>query len=224
LTTAGSSGAEGAGELRTRWNAARAQDRLQLLELLPKGGTVGEVGVFQGQFSRRIWEIARPARLHLVDPWIHQEIPLWKDKSNDFHFDCMRKVQRRFEAEIARRQVLIHQGFSLDVLPLFPDGYFDWIYLDGDHRYDTVRAELALCDRKVKPGGLILGHDYIKPEIYPVETQERLGVVPAVRDFCASTAWEFVFQTPDQPRGSKQCPSFVLIRGGSSGNAHRRVE
>jgi hypothetical protein len=179
---------------------------------MPKGGIVAEVGVFKGNFSQRILEVISPQRLHLIDPWVHQKIPLWKRRTDEDHLDFLRDVQRKFQGEIQDRRAIIHQGFSVDVLALFPDDYFDWVYLDGDHRYATVRAELALCDRKVKPSGLILGHDFIKPELYPPEHHSRLGVVPAVRDFCNSSAWKLVFQTPDQPRGSKQCPTFVLER------------
>jgi len=192
------------------WSQVRVENRTELLRLLPAGGVVAEVGVFRGDFSHRILEIARPRKLHLIDPWVHQEIPLWEKRDDEFHLDCARNVQSRFADAIRQRRVVMHHGFSVDLLPLFPEGYFDWVYLDGDHRYPAVREELEICRTRVKPRGLVCGHDYIKPELYPEETRPRLGVVPAVRDFCEAWGWELVFQTPDQPRGSKQCPSFVL--------------
>jgi hypothetical protein len=194
------------------WETFQAKDRIELLRAMPKGGIVAEVGVFKGNFSRHILEIIDPKRLHLIDPWVHQDIPLWQQRGNEDHLDFLREVQRRFQPEVYRRRVVIHQGFSLDVLTLFPDHYFDWVYLDGDHRFETVRAELMICDCKVKSNGLILGHDFIKPELYPASHHGRLGVVPAVHEFCSMSNWELVFQTPDQPRGSKQCPTFVLRR------------
>jgi len=192
------------------WAGVRAVNRIELLGQLPAGGIVAEVGVFRGDFSQRIVEIAAPRKLHLIDPWVHQEIPLWTGRDDTFHLDCARQVHSRFAPLIRERRVIIHHGFSADVLPLFPAAYFDWVYLDGDHRYPAVREELEVCRTRVKPGGLICGHDYIKPEIYPPEARGRFGVVPAVCDFCAAHGWELVYQTPDQPRGSKQCPTFVL--------------
>lgn len=36
----------------------------------------------------------------------------------------------------------------------------DYLYIDADHSYDAVRADLAAWVPHVKPGGLILGDDY----------------------------------------------------------------
>lgn len=194
------------------WASIKVATRDELLAVLPKGGIVAEIGVFKGGFSERIYKIVQPDRLHLIDPWTHQDLPLWQKKNDKDHGQFMRIVQDRFLDQIRARRVILHQGYSLDLLPLFPDGYFDWVYLDGDHMYETVMRELAIADRKVRIGGRILGHDYIKPELYPSEDRHRLGVVPAVRYFCSCSSWKLVFQTPDQPRGSKRCPTFVLER------------
>ena len=194
------------------WENLKVTTRQELLMHLPSGGVVCEVGVFQGDFSEDIFRITQPRKLHLIDPWVHQDIRLWKKKTTDNHFSSMRKTQQRFQSEIGRRRVILHQGFSTDILSLFPESYFDWVYLDGDHRYESVRLELELCHTRVKPNGLILGHDYIKPELYPEDRRSNYQVVQAVNDFCATHEWHVVFQTPDQPPGSKQCPTFILQR------------
>jgi hypothetical protein len=194
------------------WSQVKAEDRLQLLQYLPKRGTGCEIGVFKGSFSRQLVDVLQPRKLHLVDPWTPQDIRLWQKKSQEFHWNCMREVQSKLAKEIANHQVIIHQAFSVDILALFPTHYLDWIYLDGDHRYETVRLELELAHTRVKPNGLIMGHDFIKPEIYPPERRSDFQVVQAVYDFCTVYPWDLVFQTPDQLPGSQACPSFVLRR------------
>jgi hypothetical protein len=82
------------------WTTFHAHDRVELLSALPQGGVVGEVGVFKGNFSRRILEIVAPERLHLIDPWVHQDIPLWHGRTDENHLDFLRDVQRRFQPEI----------------------------------------------------------------------------------------------------------------------------
>lgn len=43
---------------------------------------------------------------------------------------------------------------------LFPDESLDFVFIDADHRYAEVRADVARWWPKVKPGGTIAGHDY----------------------------------------------------------------
>lgn len=57
-------------------------------------------------------------------------------------------------------RAVIHCGTSAEVLTTFPDGYYDWIYIDGDHSEAAVRADLELAWRKVRAGGIIAGDDY----------------------------------------------------------------
>ena len=63
---------------------------------------------------------------------------------------------------------------------LFPDDYLDWVYIDASHRYEDVREDIAVWHRKVKPGGILSGHDY----------SNCAGVEKAVREFAASRACE----------------------------------
>jgi predicted O-methyltransferase YrrM len=55
----------------------------------------------------------------------------------------------------------VHRARSVDAASSFPDAYFDWIYIDGDHSYEGVTADLAAWRSKVKPGGCISGDDYM---------------------------------------------------------------
>ena len=50
-------------------NAKLILTREKLLELLPKGGTVAELGVDNGDFSQKILSINQPEKLYLVDFW-----------------------------------------------------------------------------------------------------------------------------------------------------------
>lgn len=60
---------------------------------------------------------------------------------------------------------------------LFRDESIDFCFIDGDHSYASVIADLAAWWPKVRPGGLITGHDYRQPAPW------LLDVTRAVHDF-----------------------------------------
>ena len=76
----------------------------------------------------------------------------------------------------------LHIGFDEDVLQQFPDHYFDWVYLDTSHEYESTKVELSLLSRKVKPEGIILGDDWFSDPSHLFYGQYR-AVTEFVRDF-----------------------------------------
>jgi len=62
-------------------------------------------------------------------------------------------------------RVHIHKGFTNDVVKLFPDEYFDLVFIDANHEYDFVKADIALWYPKMKKGGFFCGDDYFYPSV-----------------------------------------------------------
>ena len=44
--------------------------------------------------------------------------------------------------------------------PMFADGSLDFVYIDAEHTFEAVSADIRLWLPKIKPGGAIGGHDY----------------------------------------------------------------
>lgn len=162
-------------------------NRDALLESLPAGAVVAEVGVDHGDFSSRILEITRPARLHLIDAW----------DSKRYHGGLEHFVRERFAREIGAGCMQLHRGFSTTVLAEFPDGHFDWIYVDTDHSYETTKRELEIARSKMKPNGVIAGHDFVTGNW---NSGFRYGVVEAVHEFCLKHDWELIALTHETDR------------------------
>lgn len=180
---------------------ARAQARLLLLRSMPTNAICAEIGVWQGDFSAQILSETRPAKLHLIDPWqvVHDDAhrrAWWSaNRITQDEMDAMsRDVRQRFTREIASDQVAIHRVSSVDAASLFPDGHFDWVYLDADHVYEAVRADTEAWSRKVKPGGFITGDDYIDYE----KMFWGAGVQRAVSEFVGGGSAELVAVHADQ--------------------------
>lgn len=142
--------------------------RLTLLERMPKGSICAEIGVYKGDFSEHILNVVRPKQLHLIDPWYYETGAKYqhtwhggKVGVNQAHMDELyESVERRFRKEISAGTVVIHRASSSVALNNFPIAFFDWVYIDGNHLYDFVRADIELSLRVVRPGGLIAGDDY----------------------------------------------------------------
>lgn len=49
---------------------------------------------------------------------------------------------------------------SVEAASTFVDGSIDFVFIDADHRYDWVRSDIDAWWPKVKPGGVLAGHDY----------------------------------------------------------------
>ena len=174
-------------------NARLLPNRSDLLERLPKGGIVAEVGVDQGEFSDEILVTCQPEKLHLIDVWNTERYGIQKET----------QVKSKFKTSIKSGVVEINKGFSTTVLPQFEDHYLDWIYIDSDHTYQTTSEELKIARDKVKSGGFICGHDYA---IGNWRTHYRYGVIEAVHEFCMKYNWEIVYLTSE----THQIHSFAL--------------
>ena len=154
-----------------------------LLEKMPKGSVCAEIGVWKGDFSDLILDMASPKTLHLIDPWEFQS-----EFSERMYGGSVARSQRDMDLiyEGVRnrfgecRNIIFNRGKSEKVLYEFPDDYFDWVYIDGNHYYDYVMKDLEACFLKVKPGGIIAGDDYTWGE------QDDYPVRRAVRDFIAA--------------------------------------
>lgn len=162
-------------------------DRQAFIKELPEGGVIAEVGVARGDLSDLILKLARPSQLHLIDIW----------GSKRYHEGLARLVKDRFATAIAKGQVHVHQGPSTEELQRFPDGFFDWIYIDTDHSFNLTRAELAIGMRKVKAGGILAGHDFTTANW---DGGVRYGVVEAVHAFCVENDWELILLTHETDR------------------------
>lgn len=149
-------------------NARLYPIRDEMLEALPPGGRCAEVGTWRGTFSERIAATCRPEEFHLFD--IDFE-PLREDR-----------IRAAFAGTLHK-----HLGDSVENLGRFAAGYFDWIYIDGDHTYPGVVRDLAAAHGVLKPGGYIMCNDYTN---WDPTSAHPYGVAKAVNEFCLAKNYE----------------------------------
>jgi len=166
--------------------------RKDFLTIFPKNTIGAELGVFQGKLSKDILEVARPKELHLMDPWwkvIGEYYGDWSRYHNDGELLSTKKAYRQAVDNVKSADnhhvAVFHIDDDLITLAKFPDNYFDWVYLDSSHQYEQTVKELSLLEKKVKPDGIIAGHDW-----YPDPKAVHHGVYKAVHEFCNRHNWE----------------------------------
>lgn len=138
-----------------------------------------EVGVERGLYTEVLSRENPGVRLFGVDAWCPYRG--YRD-----HVDGG-KLQRFYEEAQQRlapypRTSLI-RGFSLDVVKQFEDDSLDFVYIDAAHDLQSCINDIAEWGKKIRPGGVIAGHDYVK---YYLPNQ--IHVVQAVHAW--TDAWE----------------------------------
>jgi len=119
-----------------------------------------EIGAYGGEgtvvFAKYFKEVVS------IDPWLNgydkddvasHQAPMkwvfnaWRDRTRDLdHVRCIRTTSR-------------------DALVYFEDESLDFVYVDGDHRYEGVKSDLELYRPKLKKGGIMAGHDLSFPAV-----------------------------------------------------------
>lgn len=124
------------------------------LEKIKNDDICAEIGVWRGDFSQKILDLG-PKELHLIDPWVHQDFEWVKLAKGQKIIDAYNYVRERFSEN---QNTIIHRKNSTDAF--FGEQYFDWVYIDADHSYDSVLADLNHWYPQVKKGGFLCGDDY----------------------------------------------------------------
>ena len=138
-----------------------------------------EVGVFRGDLSWRL--LAQDPALHLfmVDPWgeVDESYATTDDHIARFgqveHDAAMAQALQAVEPFEGRYTVMRLK--STKAAEEFKDSSIDWVFIDGDHSYEGVKADLWAWWPKVRPRGLFSGHDW--------RDERNYGVIKAVSEF-----------------------------------------
>lgn len=117
---------------------------LKLINELPDKISMIEIGSWQGESTEMFLKSGKVIKLYSIDPY-----------GND---------ERRMEAEdIFRYRV---RGYNVVKLRMTSNegiskcDLVDFVYIDGNHSYEWVKVDIQNSLPKIRPGGIIAGHDY----------------------------------------------------------------
>lgn len=168
--------------------------RGELVRVLARMGvrTGAEIGVWEGQYAETLCKGISGLHLYAVDPWAPYAD--YRERKNDkvrldkaYRDTCHRLTP--FHASVLRMT-------SLEAASKIADRSLDFVFIDGNHEASHVAADLAAWLPKIRPGGVLAGHDYFENAKKPF-----IQVVPVVDAFTASrgiSPW-FVFAKDKSP-------------------------
>ena len=125
-------------------------------------GMAVEVGVHQGAFAAEFLELWQGRRYIGVDPWRvidgYSEVLISSNSLDQAARDRDYELAQRVIAPYRDRAELL-KATSEEAARTLADG-LDFVYIDGAHDYANVCRDSALWWAKIRPGGILAGHDF----------------------------------------------------------------
>ena len=143
----------------------------QLVEWLDNPKLGAEIGVKEGRCISHLLNNFPGLTMYAIDPWEQQEDGA--EDYSDWDFD---RIYHEFKknTQHVHDNIIECRCYSEDAAELVPDGVLDFVFIDAQHDYASVKRDIQLWLPKVKKGGMISGHDY-NPD-----PNRNYGVIEAV--------------------------------------------
>jgi len=153
-----------------------------MVKKLYNGAHIVEVGAWKGRSTAflavEIINSGKNIKLDVVDSWAGDEgDPLSFNEDPEF-MAYNRNILELFKKNLSpvdgKIDLIPIQMFSVPASKLYVDKSLDFVFLDADHKYETITEDIKHWLPKIKSGGTIGGHDY--SQLFP-------GIIKAVNEF-----------------------------------------
>jgi hypothetical protein len=134
----------------------------QLLKILrPLGEKLigAEVGVWDGMTSEALLRNFPQLELWMIDPWRPYGGESILGEQPQEGFDRARESALWWTDFAGQRRHVLAEA-SPSAAAHFADESLDFAFLDGNHLYESIQADIIAWWPKIKRGGLLTGHDY----------------------------------------------------------------
>lgn len=157
-----------------------------LFELNVKTGA--EIGVAAGDYSLEIMEANPQIKImYGVDPYAPYKG--YKDFKKLGTFDKLEQAAHDKLDKFAPNYEFVKK-FSDEAAEDFIDESLDFVYIDANHSEPYVSQDINLWAEKVKPGGIVAGHDYARIKAKGVEDSTNWAVIPAIKKYAKEHGYE----------------------------------
>jgi len=135
-------------------------DRVTLARLFAELGykTGAEIGTARGSYAITLSINIPRLKLYCVDAWsTYTGLNDYTDQNqlDEYLAHAMKRLEPYKGIEIV-------YSLSMDAVKKFADGSLDFVYIDANHEFPYVAEDLFYWSKKVRSGGIVSGHDYLK--------------------------------------------------------------
>jgi hypothetical protein len=152
-----------------------------------RGGIFAEIGVARGDFSEFLIEKLEPRLFVGFDIFLMHEYPEHWGTPSEILFNGKTQLEFYKERFSSRgKQVVTEVGPGDVKLLEYPDEYFDLIYIDANHSYESVKRDARVASQKLKKNGILIFNDYVMFDHF---ANVPYGVVQAVNEMVVYDSW-----------------------------------
>jgi len=112
-----------------------------------------EIGALRGEFTEKFCQVG--LKMYAVDPWSY-----YKNYRRHPKEAPMEEIYQEAKNRLAPYDCTLIKKTSMEALEDFEDNSMDFVYIDGNHSIRYIVEDIYEWYRKIKPGGVIAGHDY----------------------------------------------------------------
>ena len=123
-----------------------------------------EIGVDRGVFTEILAKDG--LKIYGIDPWrTYTDYDIgFRATSKDGFQDQLDAFHEEAKSRVAPYDVTLIRKTSMEAVKDFEDDSLDFVYIDGHHGFKYVTEDIYEWSRKVRKGGCISGHDFVRPE------------------------------------------------------------
>jgi len=171
-----------------------------------------EVGTDQGLYAEVLCQDNPNLHLSCVDPWSAGEYKPGMSGVNEQQKYFNERYQETV-AKLAPYNCTIIRKTSMNALADFEDNSLDFVYIDANHDFLNFTMDLEGWMRKVRPGGIISGHDYAYYS-YKKFNHVKRALIAYARSYRMIPVFAVMY-VPDGLKRDRY-RSFFYVKGGRS--------
>lgn len=149
----------------------RRKEFIQMLK--ERGAKIGaEIGTDHGQYAQQLCDGIPGLTLYCIDPWVAYT------EGDEIHSqEEVDKIKAEAIERLGNHEAVILPTTSMEAVSNFSNDILDFVFIDGNHDYEHVLEDITEWTKKVKPGGIVAGHDY------KVDPVNNYGVIEAIQQY-----------------------------------------